>query len=349
MLMLAGGNVPCCGEFFMHSDYSALNALLPLDEMDSFSEVLSSLKEGYAYKSPDFSGNYRYHALPKHMTCVCVLCNCEMAAKAGIDTDNEPRSWDEFLEWAEKLGTYTRNRNGEYGVYMHKPKGWHGVHQYIPYLWNSTSLEVSNSLENLLAHLESDQEGKWLSFSGEVYKKGNCINSVSDPLLFPAGRAGLVLGSSYSALINLKKLYSGFPIKVIPPAPEKQDGRSVSTLGDFSMGIFKAGIKSDKEAEAAWKWIKFLLAPEQQQRLSETLLVSPVIKDVKTVFDEDSELKGLTKIFDSGHRQYDIKNLRSYLSAMGRGINSALSGGKAAPDAVTDIIRGIKELAASAS
>ena len=65
------------------------------------------------------------------------------------------------------------------------------------------------------------------------------------------------------------------------------DGRHTASavMGNFSVGIFRSGVRDDRELDAAWKWLKFLFRKRQQYAISFDYNF-PAVKDLPCVLKE---------------------------------------------------------------
>ncbi len=321
MVALANGDMPTTGECFMHSDYAALNALFPMDQLDGFDDLCAQLNPKLLYKTKNTSGQYHFHALPSRANSLCAMINHSIAKQAGLDMRSCPKDLNTLCEWSEILGKYTKKLNGYYGVCCEIPNAWHGVVSYLPFIWGADKTK-ENTLADLIRVLKTNDK-QWLENLCQIYKKGNPLLDNNGECFFALGRVGMMISASPNALKHYQRLGSSFPVEAFP-IPTLQKNIPSGVLGDFSLGIFRAGVKDDAELNAAWKWIKYLLEPEQQQRISSMLSCGSSRKDIIHPLADKPHLAAFSDAFKYSHLQYDFKDARTALNIIGREIKAAL-------------------------
>jgi DNA-binding transcriptional regulator YhcF (GntR family) len=321
MLMLAKGDMPTAGEYFMHSDYSALNALFPLEQLDGFEDLREQLSPKLLYKTKNAAGEHHFHALPSSASSLCAIINHSIAREAGLDPESCPQDLSAMLEWAEILGNYTKKLNGYHGVYCNIPSAWHGVVTYLPFIWGASKSE-ENTLDDLIHKLKTSDK-QWLDNLCQIFKKGNPLLDNNGGYFFALGRVGMMISSLPNVVKHYQLLGAAFPAEAFP-IPTSQNNISTGVLGDFSLGIFRAGVKNDAQLKAAWKWIKYLLEPEQQQRISSMLNCGSSRKDIIHPLAGNPQFSAFSDAFKYSRLQYDFRDARIALNIIGREINAAL-------------------------
>ncbi len=115
---IQSGNTPdvIIGESYVQR-LASEGHLLPLD--DVIGELKADLVAG-TYKGAEYEGNL--YAVPLFTGVFTLERNCEVITKAGLDCDNPPPSWDEFLEQVKMI---TEQGKGDYyGYSLQGPTGW---------------------------------------------------------------------------------------------------------------------------------------------------------------------------------------------------------------------------------
>jgi len=324
ILSIASGNIPTAGEFYMHADYAAANGLVPLENMDGFKEIEQNLRDNCMEHTLDASGELHVHAMPDRMNPKVIFVNNSILKAAGVDTTKFPESFDELLEWAGKTGRYTQSQSsGRYGVFIDPPTHCDSMISYYPYIWASDGYKAANSKDEFLSLLEG--EGKWMDFMLRILEKGNPYRENRGMELFLAGHVGIMLSDPGRTLQTSKILVPDFEIKAMPVPPFARGGNTTATVGDMSIGIFRAGARSDEEIDAAWKWIKFLLRPDIQKIIAEAYWNIPANKSAELPYPDDPNYSLYLKTVEMGKAQYDFKDIRKVLTIFARELNDCFS------------------------
>jgi len=332
--LIGEGRPPATGEFYFHSDYSALNALYPLEDMPGFDKLRSSLIEDAVMPTLDMENRPHIHALALRLNTKLCIVNQAFLKRAGIRELPEKLTSELLDDWCPRLGAYAKKHPGNYGVIMPLPFGWHNVIGYFPYLWgDARGLDVSAASFMKVLKSRSCLDG--LRSLARWYRDGYAAPPEDDELFY-FGRAGLSFespGLPWDSGNMLRRIgdYRIYPM----PAPRGMT-QSVSMLGNFSIGIFKGGVKNDEELEAAWKWVKFLFQKRTQYPLSLTYDFPARLQSKSRLNELPDEIR--TPVFDAIHHaqpQFDFKNIRLALTVFGRELRRCIRG-EISPEACID-------------
>lgn len=224
-------------------------------------------KEGPAFRDdiyPLFSQSLTYQgtiwALPYAMSNLLLYYNRDLFQQAGLNPAAPPRTWDELVAAGPLL---TKDLNGD-----GRPDQWalsfpltaQGgvVYYWLPFLWQGGG-ELFNA--DCSEALFAGQEGVaalqfWLDL---IYKQA--IMPLSPPLEgFITGRVAMTLASS--AKLTSYGSQIQFELGV---APLPMNGRRATILGGKGLAILT---QDERKQRAAWEFIKWLTAPEQNLRWS---------------------------------------------------------------------------------
>ena len=331
LLRIGEGTAPSVGEFFMHADYAAINALAPLETLPGFQELAASLRPQCSHETIDANGEKHVHALALKGGTRVLLANINMLKDAGINPDTAPLNWSVLGEWVGKLSRRNAaKRPGHFAWFAGLPEGWHNVIGLLPYLWGDPA-RWEHSTDGFIKMLESKELRQGLKFLSKLHAAGGHA-PVNGQDLFAVGQVGLILNSATWPLALSELMSDKFEIRAFPiPSP---DGASplVSVNGNFSVGIFNSAVRSDLEMDAAWRWIKFLFRSKQQFALT-TDLTFPALRNLPSQLGKshpDIEVV-FRSAMDAGAPQFDFKNVRMALNAFGQEARRCLTG-KTSPD-----------------
>jgi ABC-type glycerol-3-phosphate transport system substrate-binding protein len=343
MLLVGAGKAPTVGEFFLHADYAAMNALVALEEMPDYQLLVDSLQPNSVYETVDAKGEKHINAIASKMNSKVVLINQDLLHDAGIENTDVVLDWQILREWIEKVGDYTSKKKSDcYGFFADIPFAWHGVIGLFPYLWSAENLP-ENSIAGIECMLKDPQYIRGVDFLAKLFASGNPA-PVDGLDLFASGRVGIALsGNSWPVSLS-EQMVADFKMKayLIPTF----DGCSgISVIGNYSLGIFSSAVKNDKEIEAAWKWIKFLFRKKQQYLLSSDLAFSALKNTPSFLETKYPELHAVFKeSLKHGHSQFDFCGIRKIMTILGTDIKNALQQKVSAESCIANSLQRIHEL-----
>jgi ABC-type glycerol-3-phosphate transport system substrate-binding protein/biotin operon repressor len=324
LLLLASGNLPTVGEFYLHADYASLDGLVPLDGFKGFAETTGAIDHLCLHGTLNSSGESHVHAIPYRMDARAVLADVCLLREAGIDPASGLPSFETLLEWATALGEMTRHAKKEtYGFACEIPKGWHGTISHYPYLWGDYNPTGEDDALNFLSIWESNA-ARGLGFLRSMVQVGNpCLTGEFLPLM-TLGRIGFILSTVPYAHRLISQLNPSREIQAFPIPPETPGGGCHSVAGDSSLGIFAASTRSREEREAAWEWIRWLLRPDCQAMISTTLGCSPVVPQARSWISTQPGLKPFATSLKQAQRQPDFPGVRRAMRVIGRALSETI-------------------------
>ena len=208
---------------------------------------------------------------PFNVSNPILFYNAKAFEEVGLDPEKPPRTVDEIREYSEKL--LKKDASGNVvrtGIaleispwFMEQMMAAHG----------DTYVNNGNGREDRATEATFDTEGglKFFQWWDEMVDTGLGISVGRNPggadhlLAIGAGRAVMTVATSAALRSVLNVLESGqFPdVRLaIGPMPHLFEGDSGVLVGGAALWIFKD--QPQERQEAAWEFIKFLVAPEQQ-------------------------------------------------------------------------------------
>lgn len=333
LMRIGAGEAPTVGEFFLHADYSCVNGLVPLERLPGYNELEAAILPQCVYRTEDAKGDMHVHAISLKVNCRVVLANARLLREAGVDTDIEELDAGTLADWVAAAGAYTKaQRPGFYGIMAEIPNGWHNVIGNMPYLWGDCPTAPENSPSGLAKLLERPQCRTGLAYFRKLVASGNPapFNGLD---LFATGRVGLIPSSGTWPLALWDLMADKFEMRSFQIPSQMPHIPAASTLGNACLGIFRSSVKSDKELEAAWKWIKFLFRRKQQFAICSDFTF-PALKDFPCPIETHASGTSGAFIQALGRSipQFDFKNIRSSLGILGDSMKGCLAG-KLKPEA----------------
>ncbi len=254
---------------FRKSDsYIRQGFLHPLDEYVGELEqseldeiVFPSIKPVIRREGPDSSEHW--WAMPYGNFVIALYYRKDLFHEAGLDPDRPPKTWDELLDYAQKL---TNPEKAVYGMgFGGGPTaswnfytfllstGARAVSQGADGVWRATfdSPEVAQAVHFYTRLLQEPfrKDGRMIQAAG--------IRDVDIYMLWEQGKIGMFqdyLGDRLIAGVNPELIG-------IAPVPAGPTGLRGSEVNSPCMGIY-AGIKDKRVRDAAWAFIRFWCGTE---------------------------------------------------------------------------------------
>ncbi len=183
--------------------------------------------------------------------------NKDMFVEAGLDPDRPPKTWDELLEYADKLTV--RDANGEptrSGISLRKTGFKPGTaEKWLTFLYSAGGQPFN---EDGTASAFNTQAGRdALDFYDQVLfkKKIDSIEMEGDQQGFGQGRTAMFLRETHV----IRWLGESYPDVNFGVAPVPAKMRSVSSGGSYLFSV----ARDSPNVEAAWNFIEFLMSDPQ--------------------------------------------------------------------------------------
>lgn len=241
------------------------NALEPLDDFIAADSTFDIDDFYPLLVNYDMMDGKRY-ALPMSANNMQVIWNKDLFAKAGLDPEVAPKTWDEMQQMAE---TCADPQNGVVGFEFYtQPTGEGITWQFQVWLWAAGAQFLNE--DNTQAAFNSPEGVKALTFVSDMLKgKG----SIPAPWgAFGEGKACMQLDGSW--LFGYRK---DAPFQWgIAAVPAPVGGQTASNIGGEHLILFK----NSAQKEAVWKFMTFLTSSETQLRWDKETGFMPVRKSV---------------------------------------------------------------------
>ncbi len=203
-------------------------------------------------------GSHLY-GIPADTYFLFLLYRKDLFAKAGLNPDNPPATWDDLVTDAKAL---TRRESGQYGLGL-VPKTWY----FQDFVWQAGGEMVRTQDGKSHAAFAEPPAVLALKFWKDLKWKYNVLQPdilIQEPELlhlFALGKVAMILGvaNELPALISRYKIDpQTFGIAPLPAGPA---GHAAHLGGNIY--VINSST-SDEKKKAAWKWIEFELSPLNQ-------------------------------------------------------------------------------------
>ncbi len=254
---------------WVHSDYLQdlveADAIYKMDDFIAGPDGLSEAEMADIYPALIQYASWRgtLYSMPMEATNLALLYNRDLFRKVGLDPDRPPQDWHELHEYAKKL---TVDADGD-GIFEQVgfslpvfpatgPLGGWMVWQWLPFLWQAGGELINEEQTSVLYNSEAGVAA--LRLWQEIYRDLKLSSYTTDyDVAFASQRQAMALDGPWNLpryATLLKHFDWGFA--PLPQGPAKK----ATIIGGEYLTIFK----QSKHPAEAWKFIKWIIQPENQ-------------------------------------------------------------------------------------
>ena len=269
MIGIATGTMPNVtdGNNAAVQDMALNGGLVDLETFTDFQLELGKILEGIRYWStmvgPD--GKRHNYQLVNSGTSFMAAFNVKLARDAGLDIDNPPTTWDEYLSWARAM---TKDTNGDgkmdtWGTTLPTDDiGWH-LNPGLFYLFQATGYPdlLSKDKKATFVSQFPQETRAWLEFCKTIYENewAPLEQLAQDP--WGLGKVGLQMLGLASNIPTWKRDFPELEVRFFShPKPAGKAGITVGQAGGNV--IWKMNTKTEAELKASWDLLKFMNQPQ---------------------------------------------------------------------------------------
>jgi multiple sugar transport system substrate-binding protein len=261
--------------------YAQWGALVALDQFANWTTVRERIPEG-AIQS--FAGHV--YAMPWRTNPVMLFYNRGLFTEAGLDPDDPPATWSEFLTDAQAL---TRDTNGDGQIDRWGFVAYPDIHKfYRPYfLWNPLYYSATGGQDVIAedgsrAILNSPAGLQTLEFLQTIYSQYAPLDITSYTDAFYQGQGAMLMSGTYMVpRIRQNAPDMDFGMVPVPIPDEGPVDHAITHSDERDLVIFSL---SDRQ-QAAWEFVEFISSPEQAVPVMETTGMYLVLKDLASYPD----------------------------------------------------------------
>ncbi|MCI0574979.1 MAG: extracellular solute-binding protein [Chloroflexi bacterium] len=261
---------------------AAEDALIPLEELPGAAELLAQVEPGAVEQ---FSGHNYY--IPIGADVTLMIYNKQLFEEAGLDPEDPPQTWDEFLAAAEAIDALPPRENGDevYGtVFWNEALAWGG------WYWNMLQPVYLNAnqgecqlVNRLGSDIVFDQPECGMADFFEFVQAAQQYAPPTMEKNFFSRTIGMWVQYGYSWEPNLETaaeepMVIGEDVGVAPaPVPNEGD-TSFTTYGGRALVIMKT---TPERQARAWDVLQFLMEEENNKQFITELGYLPVLTSLK--------------------------------------------------------------------
>jgi ABC-type glycerol-3-phosphate transport system substrate-binding protein len=241
--------------------YIDRNLLYPLDGLPGFQDVISRLDPAQNYTWKDG----HVYSLSWYNDPMVLFYNKKLVVEAGLDPNNPPKTYDEFLLWAEKL-----SKDGKQWALAPSmgEEWWQWEFSTLPYYIAATGSSQVVSEDGKTAVFNTPQGLEPYKLFEQLFKKGYATKSTFETDPFLSGQVAITLQGPWNVSGIKRDAPEGFEYIVGPiPKPANSPAEGNPTYGfvrNFALiNENVEGEEKDRIIRASWEFMKYLLSEEQ--------------------------------------------------------------------------------------
>lgn len=214
----------------------------------------------------DPSGSW--YLMPLSTSNVALLLNAGLLEASGLPPDNPPGTWDEFVQWACRMTDPTLNQWGAILPTIYKDRPgllW----RWAPFLWQAGGdfftddgkpcFHLTPGIEALEFWVDGVHQHQYAPQTGNINGRN----------MFAAGQVAMNYDTSGTVKFAEDR---GVEVRAVPSPMNKSKATNV---GGFSLGIF-----NQANAEASYRFLRWLCSPEINGEILVGVSQLPVRKSV---------------------------------------------------------------------
>jgi multiple sugar transport system substrate-binding protein len=319
--------------------YSSIGALTDITDKVNSLEYKDTFSEGMVNLS---SYEEKQYAIPFGPDVSILLFNKAHFTEAGLDPEKAPATWDELVEYAQKLQS---DDHAGY-VYGGSDAGTN-MFTFVPYIWNNggdvmsedgskSTLDQPEAIEALQFFCDLTNKYKVTPASVTSYGWGEAQDA------FTTGKASMVVLGSAAVWDILTGEYGDIDMG-IALIPAKDGKNFASFSGGDCLGI----TNGCKNADVAWDFIQYCLSEEIQVEEMTKYGMLPARSDLfeNQYFAEKPEYSVLQEALKVGRAPYSLKYNEMYAPFLD-GMQAALNNEMTAEEAFTSAAENINSILA---
>ena len=233
--------------------------------------------------------NGKMHAMPGDYMTMVLFYNTNMFKAAGLDPNNPPKTWDEFLVFAKKL-TLDTDGDGKvdqwgFGTVGAKSPGF--SMRFGPFIWSHGADYLAPDLKR--SALNTPEANDAFRFFVELYTRHKVVppgltamNPQEVRTQFAQKKVAMILGSGWTPPIvnKINPDLNAFEVLKCAPAPMKAKQATAIWLSSWVMS------PNTKHPDEAWELMKFITSKEMELKWFVDNRVTSSRKDVSGVAPE---------------------------------------------------------------
>ncbi|PTO94401.1 extracellular solute-binding protein [Vibrio splendidus] len=282
---MAAGDLPnlYAGVFgYQPAKYAKMGKLAYFEQFDGYQELIDRIDPVFLRKN--FGRSYY---IPWSATTQLMIYNRELFLEAGLDPDQPPRTWDEFLYAAEKINQLPPRKDGSpvYGTVF-----WNDVLSSGSWYWGMLAQLYYNFNEGEFTLLNrfgthpvfDNDEANMATFLATMQQAQKFAPLTMEKSFF-SRNIGMWPQFGFGWKANLQEaaqrpMVVGEDVGLAPIPTLTKNETSYSTLDGRALMIFKNTIEVE---QLSWEFVQLLMDDEMNHRANVELGQLPVLTELR--------------------------------------------------------------------
>jgi multiple sugar transport system substrate-binding protein len=222
------------------------------------------------------------YSIPMEATNLGIVYNRDLFREVGLDPDRPPQTWEELIEYSQRLyrDQAGRGRPDRVGFLVPispatGPEGPWMVWQWMPFIWQAGGDLIDEEQSRVLF---AEEEGvRALTLWKDLYEMQNLRNFTTEHQSAFISKQGAMMLDGPWSIPNYPRLLRDidWAIAPLPAGPVKQ----ATVVGGEYLAIFR----QSQHPDAAWEFLRWMAQPEVQAFWSEKSGYLPTRASVRDV------------------------------------------------------------------
>ena len=282
--VLARSPLPTVFRLTYAADYSSQGLLAPFDAFDDFADVVQELDGRLVTRTPDESGVARVHAMPVQSGTWMAIANRSLLRSLGLDLPAEAMDWQTFEILCRQIAE--RGRAADvHALSIEFTAGIQFMTRFFPYFLSANGGCLPVDAEKGEACLTCPGNARFLGLIRRLYECGAAAAECAGEA-FLEGRSVFRMSVIDGFFAIARERMRGCDLVALP-IPTADAGAEPRTIlrGQF-VGALAATMRTGRDLDAAWQFVKFLVSPEAQEVALRGLRELPVRPDLAPLVGE---------------------------------------------------------------
>ncbi len=312
------------------ADYSSQGVLMPFDRFEDFDAVTGELDRRLIAATPDAAGIRRVHAVPVQAGVRMFIVNRTLLRRLGLEMPST-LDWEALETLCLEIGA----RGSAAGVHafsleLHERSQF--MTRFFPYFTCANGGVLPVDAESGRACMTAPGNELFLAMLQRLYRR-RAIRADEEGGGFREGRAVFRLSGNQGVPAETRDHLGGAEIEA-RPIPSVDGGEAATVLRGQFMAALAATLRTERDARAAWEFVKFMVSREAQELVLREEGELPVRPDLADAVEagpwEEKEFfrYGMRR----GEATFDVPRNLDIHGAIQRGVERGMKG-RAAPEA----------------
>ncbi|OGV37724.1 MAG: hypothetical protein A2X48_10055 [Lentisphaerae bacterium GWF2_49_21] len=312
--------------------------LMPLNELDGFTNCLSFLNSSYIEWNESRDGQRRCYSIPLFIDTEVFAWNGDLARKAGIG-ESAPRDWDEIIKWLEKVKKLRNKGTDVYGGLLSATgKKMNHAPPLSYYIAASAGKNFITNQDGNVA-LDFSSGRKWLDFFHRCHETGQIFLETEHSDVSPLFNGNILFAfRAGSWILQQKRNFPDFRLKLCPIPPSDENTSPFSLTSSVGMGIVSETGKTNGATITGWDFIRHLTCNSgSQRRLVEDYFGIAINKEVFAEQQKQKQYAPFMQSISTGTMRCDHPVQHGIMKIMRIYFDKALKGEITIDEAVSRI------------